>query len=96
MSAFLKRSAALVVDRWVGHVDPGSHAWSDDWGRSRTFSAGIAVPPIIAWVTGPIETYVKPALRGEMIASLAVTEPGAGSDVSGVTLKRCATVTTMS
>ena len=49
------------------------------------FSAGIAVPPIIA--SGDkdlIETYVKPALRGEMIASLAVTEPGAGSDVSGV------------
>ena len=52
------------------------------------FSAGIAVPPIIA--SGDkdlIETYVKPALRGEMIASLAVTEPGAGSDVSGVTTK---------
>jgi citronellyl-CoA dehydrogenase len=31
-----------------------------------------------------IEEFLKPALRGEMIAALGVTEPGAGSDVAGI------------
>jgi len=30
------------------------------------------------------ETYLKPAVAGEMVASIAVTEPGAGSDVSAI------------
>ncbi len=30
------------------------------------------------------ETYLKPAISGEMVASIAVTEPGAGSDVSAL------------
>jgi citronellyl-CoA dehydrogenase len=30
------------------------------------------------------ETYLKPAIAGEMVASIAVTEPGAGSDVSAL------------
>jgi citronellyl-CoA dehydrogenase len=30
------------------------------------------------------ETYLKPAIAGEMVASIAVTEPGAGSDVSAI------------
>jgi citronellyl-CoA dehydrogenase len=29
-------------------------------------------------------TYLAPALRGEMVASIAVTEPDAGSDVAGI------------
>ncbi len=46
------------------------------------FTVGIAVPHMIA--TGDerlIETFVKPTLRGELIGSLAITEPGGGSDV---------------
>lgn len=31
-----------------------------------------------------IEEFLKPAVRGEKIASLGVTEPGAGSDVAGI------------
>ena len=31
-----------------------------------------------------IETYLKPALAGDMVAALGVTEPGAGSDVASV------------
>lgn len=31
-----------------------------------------------------IEEFLKPALRGEKIAALGVSEPGAGSDVSGI------------
>lgn len=30
------------------------------------------------------ETYLKPAIAGEMVASIAVTEPDAGSDVSAI------------
>jgi citronellyl-CoA dehydrogenase len=30
------------------------------------------------------ETYLKPALAGDMVAAIAVTEPGAGSDVSAI------------
>lgn len=46
------------------------------------FTCGIAVPHIIE--SGDerlIETYVRPTLAGDMIGSLAITEPGGGSDV---------------
>jgi acyl-CoA dehydrogenase len=46
------------------------------------FTCGIAVPHMIA--SGDerlIETYVRPTLAGEKIGSLAITEPGGGSDV---------------
>jgi acyl-CoA dehydrogenase len=46
------------------------------------FTVGIAVPHMIA--SGDqrlIETFVKPTLRGRLIGSLAITEPGGGSDV---------------
>lgn len=46
------------------------------------FTCGIAVPHMIE--SGDerlIETYVRPTLAGEMIGSLAITEPGGGSDV---------------
>lgn len=46
------------------------------------FTVGIAVPHMIA--SGDprlIERFVKPTLRGELIGSLAITEPGGGSDV---------------
>ncbi len=31
------------------------------------------------------ETYLKPAIAGDMVSAIAVTEPGAGSDVSALT-----------
>lgn len=46
------------------------------------FTVGIAVPHMIA--SGDqrlIDTFVKPTLSGELIGSLAITEPGGGSDV---------------
>lgn len=46
------------------------------------FTVGIAVPHMIA--SGDeriIDKFVKPTLRGELIGSLAITEPGGGSDV---------------
>lgn len=46
------------------------------------FTCGIAVPHMAA--SGDerlIEKFVRPTLRGELIGSLAITEPGGGSDV---------------
>ena len=46
---------------------------------------GIALPHIIAsGNVDLIDRYAKPTLAGDMIGSLAVTEPEAGSDVSGL------------
>jgi acyl-CoA dehydrogenase len=46
---------------------------------------GIALPPIAKFGTeSQRERYVTPGLRGELIAALAITEPGAGSDVAGI------------
>ncbi|WP_026255792.1 acyl-CoA dehydrogenase family protein [Mycobacterium sp. 155] len=52
------------------------------------FTCGISVPHMIA--SGDkrlIETYVKPTLRGDLIGSLAITEPGGGSDVGHLTTR---------
>jgi acyl-CoA dehydrogenase len=49
------------------------------------FTLGIAIPHI--WQSQNedlIERFAKPAIRGEKIGSLAVTEPGAGSDVANI------------
>jgi acyl-CoA dehydrogenase len=46
------------------------------------FTSGIAVPHMIAsGDTRLIDTFVRPTLRGELIGSLAITEPDGGSDV---------------
>lgn len=46
------------------------------------FTVGIAVPHMIAsGDTRLIEKFVRPTLGGELIGSLAITEPGGGSDV---------------
>jgi acyl-CoA dehydrogenase len=52
------------------------------------FTCGIATPHMAA--SGDerlIETYVRPTLRGELIGSLAITEPGGGSDVGHLTTR---------
>src|SRR3954452_522080 len=49
------------------------------------FTHGIALPHLVAsGNTDLIDRYAKPTLAGELIGSLAVTEPDAGSDVAGV------------
>lgn len=49
------------------------------------FTHGIALPHIAANGSDAlIDRYVRPTLAGEMIGSLAVTEPGAGSDVANL------------
>ena len=52
------------------------------------FTHGIALPHMIAHGSPQlIDRYVRPTLAGEMIGSLAVTEPGGGSDVAGITAR---------
>lgn len=52
------------------------------------FTHGIALPHMIAHGSPQlIDRYVRPTLAGEMIGSLAVTEPGGGSDVAGITTR---------
>jgi len=47
--------------------------------------AGIALPPIAKFGNDAQRArYLAPGLRGELIAALAITEPGAGSDVAGI------------
>jgi acyl-CoA dehydrogenase len=49
---------------------------------------GIATPPV--WKFGTEdqkERYLAPAIRGEKIAALGITEPGAGSDVASLRTK---------
>jgi acyl-CoA dehydrogenase len=49
------------------------------------FTSGIALPHIAAaGDRAQIERWVKPTLAGELIGSLAVTEPDGGSDVANV------------
>jgi citronellyl-CoA dehydrogenase len=60
-------------------------------GGSAGVSMGLLVQsdmatPVIADLGTPeqIDEFLKPALRGEKIAALGVSEPGAGSDVAGI------------
>src|SRR6266480_828469 len=46
---------------------------------------GIATPPVFRFGTEDQKRrYLVPAIRGEKIAALGITEPGAGSDVAGI------------
>ena len=47
--------------------------------------SGIALPHIVAAGDADlIDRFVRPTLAGETIGSLAITEPGGGSDVAGI------------
>ncbi len=49
------------------------------------FTSGIALPHIAASGDADlVDRFVRPTLAGEAIGSLAVTEPGGGSDVAGI------------
>jgi acyl-CoA dehydrogenase len=61
------------------------------------FTSGIALPHLAA--SGDqdlVDRFVRPTLAGELIGSLAVTEPGGGSDVAGIrtTARRVSTGST--
>jgi alkylation response protein AidB-like acyl-CoA dehydrogenase len=45
----------------------------------------MATPPILKFGSEYLkETYLVPSIKGELISSLGITEPGAGSDVAGI------------
>lgn len=49
------------------------------------FTGGIALPHIAAHGSADlVDRFVRPTLAGEKIGSLAITEPGGGSDVGGI------------
>jgi acyl-CoA dehydrogenase len=49
------------------------------------FTHGIALPHLVANGSDDLkQRYARPTLAGELIGSLAVTEPGGGSDVAGI------------
>lgn len=51
-------------------------------------SHSIALPPVLALGTpAQVQRFVPPVVRGERVAALAITEPGAGSDVAGITCR---------
>jgi acyl-CoA dehydrogenase len=55
---------------------------------SALFTHGIAIPHIVkSGNEALIDRYAKPTLAGELIGSLAVTEPDAGSDVAAIRTK---------
>ena len=46
---------------------------------------GIATPPVYRFGTpDQHERFLRPAIRGERVAALGITEPGAGSDVASI------------
>lgn len=49
------------------------------------FTSGIALPHIAASGNADlVDRFVRPTLAGDLIGSLAITEPGGGSDVAGL------------
>ncbi len=61
-------------------------------------SGGIAVTPLVsAYMAAPHlhhfgseaqkQRYLKPVIAGQKVAAIAITEPGAGSDVAGITTR---------
>ncbi|HEX6875799.1 MAG TPA: acyl-CoA dehydrogenase family protein [Nocardioidaceae bacterium] len=49
------------------------------------FTSGIALPHIVdAGSSDLVDRFVRPTLAGETIGSLAITEPGGGSDVANI------------
>ncbi len=52
------------------------------------FTAGIALPHIAAAGSPDlVDRFVRPTLAGDLIGSLAITEPGGGSDVARITTR---------
>src|SRR5260370_932015 len=72
--------SAVVLSEEMGRIGSGGR------GMAVAVQAEMATPPVFK--LGPEEQkrkWVVPAIRGEQIASLAITEPDAGSDVAGIT-----------
>lgn len=61
------------------------HSRSGGVAAGLSLHDAIILPPLNSFGSEEIkQKYLVPAIRGEKIGALAVTEPGAGSDVSGI------------
>jgi acyl-CoA dehydrogenase len=70
-----------VVEAWI-------EAGASSGSQIACFTHAIAIPHIID--NGSqylIDKYARPTLAGDLIGSLGITEPGAGSDVQGIRTK---------
>src|SRR6185295_18617637 len=61
------------------------HAHCGGLGMGLAVHTDMATPPILAFGTeDQKQAYLAPAIRGEKISCLGITEPDAGSDVAGI------------
>ncbi|KUF06279.1 acyl-CoA dehydrogenase family protein [Leucobacter sp. G161] len=66
----------------VAITEAGDEAGMSGGVYASLFTAGIAVPHmVLAGSAEQIDRFVRPTLAGELIGSLAITEPSGGSDV---------------
>jgi alkylation response protein AidB-like acyl-CoA dehydrogenase len=71
-------SAIVLAEEMAGARNGGI-------GMAIAVHAEMATPPIFKFGTEEQkQRFLVPAIRGEKITALAITEPGAGSDVSGI------------
>ncbi|WP_244930545.1 acyl-CoA dehydrogenase family protein [Nocardioides sp. W7] len=74
-------SALDMVDLQEGMFEAGASSGL----MSALFTCGIAVPHLAGHGSPDlVDRFVRPTLAGEKIGSLAITEPGGGSDVAGL------------
>src|SRR2546422_7821802 len=72
--------SAVVLSEELARVGSGG------LGMAVAVQAEMATPPVFKFGTEEQKTrWRAPAIRGEQIASIAITEPDAGSDVAGLT-----------
>ncbi len=72
----------VVLAEEIGRADHGSI------GMALGVQVDMATPSLNEFGTAELkERYLAPALRGEAVAAIAVTEPDAGSDVSAIRTK---------
>src|SRR2546423_2350160 len=63
-----------------------ARAGSGGLGMAVAVQTEMATPPVFKFGTEEQKRrWLAPAIRGEQIASIAITEPDAGSDVAGIT-----------
>ncbi|OWY20362.1 acyl-CoA dehydrogenase [Sphingobacteriales bacterium UPWRP_1] len=75
------------MDLWAAAVIAEELAHSNAGGLAMSLYAHAYLPLPLINAVGTEEQklkYLMPALKGEKIAALAITEPGAGSDVGGI------------
>jgi len=72
--------SALVLSEGLARAGTGG------LGMAVAVQTEMATPPVFKFGTEEQKTrWLAPAIRGEQIASIAITEPDAGSDVAGIT-----------